>query len=263
MMPVPPERSFWDAGCDDVGYDIEAADGEDGSTEPRHYTIDDLIARESWWECDTSEIAECLECDYEVGHNDRYICIDDAYKVNIGREKYLRVALVEFEKGEDMSPYLHGDRDAFRQKMKEGKMRQLDIVMDSWSPDEDDFVADVTNRAIAQMAAGNPVDIYACNFFKSYIEGPHEDIVFASGHKPNPYRPYVKVADVATKWMDDGEPSLADFVRDVDRYWQDNPGVRGQDSFELDGRTVLVSDEVTKRYRQHLRSEKETFARAA
>ena len=252
-----------DVGTTDVSYSLNGPEHDEQEEGPGHidWDIDRAIYKESWWEEDAAEINEVLAAPYGVGHNDRYICIDDAYKVNIGREKYLRIALVEFEKGEDMTAYLQGDRDAFRQKMKEGKFKQIDIVFDSWKPYEDDFIADVTNKAIAEMAHGEAVDIYACNFFKSYIGGQHDDIVFASGHKPNKYRRYVKTADVATKWMDDGEPTLGEFVKDVDRFWQDNPGVRGQETFDLNGRTVHVSDEVRKHYRSL--NEEPAHARAA
>ncbi|MDP7081222.1 MAG: hypothetical protein QF415_15105, partial [Candidatus Undinarchaeales archaeon] len=130
-------------GTTELSYSFNGPEHDEQEKGPGYvdWDIDRAIYKESWWEDDPAEVDEVLAAPFDVGHNDRYICIDDAYKVNIGREKYLRIALVEFEKGEDMTPYLQGDRDAFRQKMKEGKFRQIDIVMDSWRPYEDDFVA--------------------------------------------------------------------------------------------------------------------------
>ncbi len=199
-------------------------------------------------ETDPAWIERLIKQPYNEGRRDRYICIDDAYKVKMGDEWFVRVAVASFEKGEDIRPYLYGDQDAFKRKMEDGSLRQIDMIIDSWEPTEDYFVGTMTQRAIEELADGERVDVYACNFFRDYLETGHPNYTFASGHRRNRHQRFVKLADAASKWMDKDEPVIVDYVNAVRDHWEENPQLKGEESFTFGKREVLVSPEVQKRY---------------
>ena len=182
---------------------------------------------------------------HHLGEHDSFICIDDAYKERIGKDWYVRIAAVRFERSDDLKPYALGDHDAFAEKIAQGEMIQYDLIVSNI--DFDPHVERTALKAIEELMPESGADVYACNFFKPTLSGKGLDIQFGSGHHANKYKPFVKVADMATKWEEDPLRQPTDFIQDLSTYWRANRDHGAEDEFELDGHDVSVSRSIRRR----------------
>lgn len=186
-----------------------------------------------------------------------YFSMDDAYKLKFGNDYYVRLAVLKMNENEDIGAYLAGDYEAFKRKYEAHELVQLNLIISSFKPSRDTFVREKIKETLSEMDYDNE-EIFACFFFEPYLRNEYDNITFASGHKSGPYKQLVEIADKATKWEPDGRRAW-EFIKDLNKYWLENPELRHVEEFEFEGRKIEISPAVREKYADITKSEYTTI----
>lgn len=195
------------------------------------------------------EVAEAQKSlRHHLGQHNTFICIDDAYKEHFGKDMYIRIAAIKFDRSEDLTLYGQGNYEKISEKVRLGEMLQYDLIVTDTDHNYDSLIKEKALEAIVQLADGEAVDIYACNFFKKSLGEEDLEITFGSGHKKNDkYKQFVKTADKATKWEPVESREPIDFINDLRSHWRAHRNNSSEDEFDFQGRHIYVSKMVSRK----------------